>query len=74
MNRFFDISLGFLFDPLSIFFIVVITLLSIPAFIYSWGYLAGAYPRSKIIGAQIITVLFVAAMLFVVSVRNIFVF
>ena len=74
MNRFFDISLGFLFDPLALFFIVVISLLSVPAFVYSWGYLAGAYPRSKIIGAQIITVLFVAAMLFVVSVRNIFVF
>lgn len=64
----------FLFDPLSIFFIFVILLISIPSAVYSAGYLKGEYSNRKIAVAWILLVLFVISMLLVVTVKNAFIF
>jgi hydrogenase-4 component B len=69
-----NISLSFIFDPLSIFFLVTIITLSIPAFIYSLGYLKGHYSNNKILLGHILFFLFVASMLLVVTVSNAFTF
>lgn len=67
-------SLIFFNDPLSIFFIFVILLISLPSAIYSIGYLKGEYSKKKIFIAWILLGLFVASMLLVVTVRNAFIF
>jgi len=64
----------FLFDPLSLFFIAVIFIVSIPSLIYSFSYLKGEYPVSKIILAQILLLIFVLSMVLVVSVNNCLIF
>ena len=64
----------FLFDPLSIFFIFVILLISLPSAIYSVGYLKGEYSKRKIAVAWILLILFVISMLLVVAVKNAFIF
>ena len=64
----------FLFDPLSLFFIVLILLISFPAFIYSLGYLKGHHTRFKNILTQLAMAAFVLSMILVVSVRQVFVF
>ncbi len=69
-----NISLSVILDPLSIFFLAVITTISIPAFIYSFGYLKGRYPPGKIWLGQALFILFVASMLAVVTVANAFTF
>lgn len=61
-------------DPLSIFFALVILTISIPSFIYSFGYLRGHYSRGQIWYGQILFLLFVASMLAVVLVRDAFTF
>ena len=64
----------FLFDPLALFFLVVIFIISLPSFIYSFSYLKGEYPAFKIFSAQILLFVFVLSMAFVVSVSNCLVF
>ncbi len=64
----------FLFDPLSLFFLSVIILISLPSFIYSFSYLRGEYSASKIILAQVLLFVFVVSMALVVSVSNCLVF
>jgi len=60
----------FLFDPLSLFFLAVIVLISLPSLIYSFSYLRGDYPAAKIILAQVLLLAFVVSMVLVVSVSN----
>ena len=64
----------FLFDPLSLFFLAVIFIVSLPSLVYSFGYLKGEYSFAKIILAQILLFAFVLSMALVVSVSNCLIF
>jgi len=67
-------SFSFSFDYLSLFFIFVILLISIPSAVYSLGYLKGIYPPKKIIYSWFLMFGFVLSMLFVVTIKNAFLF
>lgn len=69
-----NINFSFLFDPLSLFFIGVILLVSLPSAIYSWGYLKGKYSSLKLILAWSLLVAFLLAMFMVVTVSNLLIF
>ncbi|MFH0732301.1 MAG: proton-conducting transporter membrane subunit [Candidatus Omnitrophota bacterium] len=60
----------FLFDPLSLFFLFVISIISLPAAIFSFGYLKGEYSPRKTLLAWILFSGFVLSMALVVSVSN----
>ncbi len=64
----------FLFDPLALFFLAVIFIVSLPSAIYSLGYLKGEYSPAKITLAWVLLVAFVLSMALVVSVSNVLVF
>lgn len=64
----------FLFDPLSLFFLAVIFVVSLPSLIYSFSYLKGEYSAAKILLAQVLLLAFVLSMALVVSVSNCLVF
>ena len=64
----------FLFDPLSLFFLAVIFIVSLPSLIYSFSYLKGEYSAAKIILAQVLLLAFVLSMALVVSVNNCLIF
>ncbi len=64
----------FLLDPLSLFFLFVIFLVSLPSAVYSFGYLKGEYSPRKIILAQVLLIGFVLSMGLVVTVGNAFIF
>ena len=64
----------FLFDPLSLFFLAVIFIVSLPSLIYSFNYLQGEYPAVKIMLAQVLLFAFVLSMALVVSVNNCLIF
>lgn len=66
--------ISLLFDPLSLFFIFVISLISIPSAIYSIGYFKKDYPKTKIILAWVLFALFLISMFLVVTVSNVFTF
>ncbi|MFA6548473.1 MAG: proton-conducting transporter membrane subunit [Candidatus Margulisiibacteriota bacterium] len=61
-------------DPLGLFFLAVIFLVSLPALIYSLGYFKGKFTRTKLLATQLITLAFVASMLLLVIVGNALVF
>ncbi|MFA4993250.1 MAG: proton-conducting transporter membrane subunit, partial [Candidatus Omnitrophota bacterium] len=63
-----------LFDPLSIFFLCVIFVVSFPSAIYSFSYLKGEYSPAKIALAWFLLFIFVLSMAFVVTVSNVLVF
>ncbi|HAF96084.1 MAG: hypothetical protein A2X34_06520 [Elusimicrobia bacterium GWC2_51_8] len=67
-------NFAFLSDPLSLFFVFVIFLISAPAAIYSAGYLKGDYSGGKIKLAWLLLALFVLSMLAVVSASNLVLF
>lgn len=60
----------FLFDPLSVFFVSVIAIVSLPAAVYSIGYLKGEYSSRKTALAWILFFGFVLSMAAVVTVAN----
>lgn len=64
----------FLFDSLTLFFLVVITLVCLPSAIYSFGYLRGEYSRRRALIATVILVLFILSMCMVVTAGNLFSF
>lgn len=64
----------FLFDPLTLFFLVVIALVCVPSAIYSFGYLRGEYSRARTILSAVILSLFVLSMCMVVTAGNLFSF
>lgn len=64
----------FLFDALSLFFLFVICVVSLPSAIYSIGYLKGAYSSAKITLSWLLLAVFVLSMLAVVSVGNALIF
>lgn len=63
-----------LFDPLSLFFLFVILCISVPAAVYSCGYLKNEYSRRKITLAWFLLIAFVFSMSLVVTVNNILIF
>lgn len=69
-----NISSSFLLDPLSLFFLGVIAIVSIPSFIYSFGYLKAHYAAGKIWLGQTLFLLFVLSMAAVVTAGNAFLF
>ncbi|MFA5858074.1 MAG: proton-conducting transporter membrane subunit [Elusimicrobiota bacterium] len=66
----FDITRIFLIDPLSLFFVITILLISILSAIYSIGYLKDSYSANKITLNWVLLTLFTASMLFVVTTGN----
>ncbi len=64
----------FLFDPLSLFFLFVLSIISLPAAIYSIGYLKGEYSSVKTIFAWFLLFVFVISMALVVAISNILIF
>ena len=69
-----NISFSLLFDPLSLFFLAVIALVSVPSAVYSIGYLRGSYSRGGTILAWSLMVAFVLSMALVVTAGNAFLF
>jgi len=70
MGNFFDIRMSFLFDPLAVFFLSVIFLVSLPSAVYSIGYLAKKYSPRKIAYAWFLLTAFIISMALVVSVAS----
>jgi len=64
----------FLFDPLSVFFLVVIFIVSLPSAIYALGYLKDSYPSKKIILSWFLLAVFVLSMAAVVTANNVLIF
>ncbi len=64
----------FLFDPLSLFFLFVIFIVSLPAAIYSFSYLKGEYSPAKIILSWSLLAVFVLSMAAVVTAGNVVIF
>ena len=64
----------FLLDPLSLFFLVVIFIVSLPSLIYSFSYLKGEYSAAKIMFAHVLLFVFVLSMVLVVSFSNCLIF
>ncbi len=63
-----------IFDPLALFFLAVILLVSLPSAVYSLGYLKGEYSLKKKTLNWFLLSLFTLSMALVVSVGNAFVF
>ncbi|MDD5680262.1 MAG: proton-conducting transporter membrane subunit, partial [Candidatus Omnitrophica bacterium] len=63
----------FLFDPLAIFFLVVIALVSLPSAVFSIGYLHEYLPKRKIL-AWVLLITFVLSMCLTVISGNLFSF
>ncbi|MDD5729883.1 MAG: proton-conducting transporter membrane subunit [Candidatus Omnitrophica bacterium] len=72
--NYFNVGTFFLFDPLAVFFLCVILLISFPAAVYSVGYLKGAYSKRKIVLGWALFLAFVLSMALVVCVSNAFLF
>ncbi len=70
----FNIKTLLLLDPLSLFFLFVIFLISLPCAVYSIGYLKKECSRSKIILAWSLLILFVVSMAVVVTVSHLILF
>ncbi|HLD36837.1 MAG TPA: proton-conducting transporter membrane subunit [Planctomycetota bacterium] len=67
-------TITFLLDPLSVFFLLVILLVSIPSAVYSIGYLRNHYSPNKIRLAWVLLAAFVLSMAGVVTANNAFIF
>ena len=64
----------FLFDPLALFFLVVISVVSLPAAVYSFSYLKGEYSSVKINLSWFLLAAFVLSMAAVVTTGNALIF
>jgi len=74
MNLLFNFKSLFVPDPLALFFLAVILMVSLPALIYSIDYFKGKFTRIKLFTTQLITLAFIASMLLLVVVGNALVF
>ncbi|MFH0791508.1 MAG: proton-conducting transporter membrane subunit [Candidatus Omnitrophota bacterium] len=70
----FNIDRFFLLDPLSLFFLFVVFLISLPSAVYSIGYLKGESSLPKTILSWVLLILFLISMGLIVTVRNVFIF
>jgi len=68
------LNLNLLFDPLSLFFLCVIVIVSLPSAIYSFSYLKGEYPPAKITLSSLLLAIFILSMAAVVTVGNALIF
>lgn len=68
------IGYSFLFDPLSLFFLAVIALVSVPSAVYSIGYLKAGHSRGGRVLAWSLMAAFVLSMALVVTAGNAFLF
>lgn len=64
----------FLFDPMALFFLVVIALVCAPSAVFSIGYLRGEYSKRRSIIAAVLLALFILSMCMVVTAGNLFSF
>ncbi|MFA5113694.1 MAG: proton-conducting transporter membrane subunit [Candidatus Margulisiibacteriota bacterium] len=74
MNLLIDLRSLVLLDPLALYFLTVILLVSVPALVYSLGYLRGKFTRAKLLTTQLITLAFIGSMLLLVVAGNALVF
>ncbi len=74
MNLLINLKSIFLLDPLAVFFLVVIALVSLPSLIYSLGYFKAKFTRTKLLTTQFITLAFILCMGFLVIAGNALVF
>lgn len=74
MGYFINNTLSLSFDPLSVFFLAVIGLVSFPSAVYSIGYLKNHYSQGKITLGWMLFIAFVLSMALVVMVKNAFLF
>jgi hydrogenase-4 component B len=70
MNLLFNFKHLVVLDPLALFFLTVILLVSFPALVYSLGYFRGKLSRSKLLTTQLTTLAFIASMLLLVVAGN----
>lgn len=70
INNIFSLS----FDLLSVFFLAVIAVVSLPSAVYASGYLKGHYSGRKIAAGWVLFALFILSMSLVVTVKNAFAF
>ncbi len=69
-----NLNFGLLFDGLSLFFLAVISIISLPSAFYSLGYLKGEYSRAKTALAWFLFLSFILSMVLVVTVSNVLAF
>ena len=69
-----NIAKFFIFDPLSLFFLFVIFIVSLPSAVYSIGYLRGETFNFKTVLAWILLFFFIISMSLVVTAGNVFIF
>lgn len=74
MSGFLGLGLGFFHDPLSLFFVITILLIAAPAMLFSFGYLKGKHSTRSLLLGQTAALIFIIAMLLLVSVRHAIVF
>ena len=74
MNGFLGLNLALFHDPLSLFFVATILLISLPALLFSAGYLKDKHSLRRLVLGQAAVVAFIIAMLLVVSARHVIVF
>src|SRR3989339_989224 len=65
-----NIKLLYVLDPLALFFVILILLISLPALVYSIGYFKNKFNWKKYAIIQAITVAFIASMLLLVTTAN----
>jgi hydrogenase-4 component B len=74
MNYFLFDHIKFIFDPLSLFFLAVIALVSVPSLIYSAGYLKGRFSARRMTVLHALTGVFILSMAAVVTSADIIAF
>jgi hydrogenase-4 component B len=67
MDYFISDHIKFIFDPLSLFFLAVIAVVSLPSLIFSAGYLKGQFSGRRIILLHSLTAVFILSMAAVVT-------
>ncbi len=67
-------NVSFCFDPLAVFFILVIAISAVPSFVFSVGYLKAHFSRQRQKACTVLVALFVLSMCAVVSASNLLFF
>ncbi len=67
-------NISFKLDSLSVFFLAVIAIVSIPALVFSRGYLKGHYSRPRVFILTAVTIFFILSMAIVVCCANLLLF
>ncbi|MDD4179238.1 MAG: proton-conducting transporter membrane subunit [Candidatus Margulisbacteria bacterium] len=70
MNLLINLKSLVVLDPLALFFLIVISLVSLPSLIYSIGYFKNKFTLTKFLSTQLVTLAFIVSMLLLVIVGN----